>query len=135
MLCPGFIRTQIVNSRRNLPKRFEGAVRTMPTSGPLAERMNMVRERVSQADVATYKIISAARPPQRLLEGLRAHRFGLRPRIAAKRRTCLRNRLISVCAPDMACRIGKMSIRCFRQSGVLWHFAEDPVSTDARVGH
>jgi NAD(P)-dependent dehydrogenase (short-subunit alcohol dehydrogenase family) len=24
VLCPGFIRTQIMNSRRNLPKRFEG---------------------------------------------------------------------------------------------------------------
>ncbi|WP_245452871.1 SDR family NAD(P)-dependent oxidoreductase [Bradyrhizobium sp. C9] len=48
VLCPGFIRTQIVNSGRNLPKRFEGAVRAMPTSGPIAERINLVRERVSQ---------------------------------------------------------------------------------------
>jgi NAD(P)-dependent dehydrogenase (short-subunit alcohol dehydrogenase family) len=48
VLCPGFIRTQIMNSRRNLPKRFEGAVRALPTSGPLAEQINMVRERVSQ---------------------------------------------------------------------------------------
>ena len=48
VLCPGFIRTQIMNSRRNLPKRFEGAVRALPTSGPFAEHINMVRERVSQ---------------------------------------------------------------------------------------
>jgi len=51
VLCPGFIRTQIVDSRRNLPKRFEGAVHAMPTSVPLAEQTNMVRmlrERVSQ---------------------------------------------------------------------------------------
>ena len=48
VLCPGFIRTQILNSRRNLPKRFEGAVRPMPTSGPIAEQVNMIRERVSQ---------------------------------------------------------------------------------------
>ena len=48
VLCPGFIRTQIMNSRHNLPKRFEGAVRALPTSGPLAEQINMVRERVSQ---------------------------------------------------------------------------------------
>jgi hypothetical protein len=47
MLCPGFIRTQIVNSRRNLPKRFEGGLRPMPTSGPIAEQVNMIRERVS----------------------------------------------------------------------------------------
>ena len=48
VLCPGFIRTQIVNSRRNLPKRFEGAVRPVPTSGPIAEQINMIRERVAQ---------------------------------------------------------------------------------------
>jgi NAD(P)-dependent dehydrogenase (short-subunit alcohol dehydrogenase family) len=48
VLCPGFIRSQIMNSRRNLPKRFEGAVRALPTSGPAAEHINMVRERVSQ---------------------------------------------------------------------------------------
>jgi NAD(P)-dependent dehydrogenase (short-subunit alcohol dehydrogenase family) len=48
VLCPGFIRTQIINSRRNLPKRFEGAVPALPTSGPLAEQINMIRERVSQ---------------------------------------------------------------------------------------
>ena len=48
VLCPGFIRTQIMNSARNLPKRFEGAVHAMPTSGPIAERIKMVRERVSQ---------------------------------------------------------------------------------------
>jgi NAD(P)-dependent dehydrogenase (short-subunit alcohol dehydrogenase family) len=48
VLCPGFIRTQIVNSRRNLPKRFEGAVRPVPTSGPTAEQVNWIRERVSQ---------------------------------------------------------------------------------------
>jgi NAD(P)-dependent dehydrogenase (short-subunit alcohol dehydrogenase family) len=48
VLCPGYIRTQIVNSRRNVPKRFEAGVPTMPTSGPVAERINVIRERVSQ---------------------------------------------------------------------------------------
>jgi len=47
VLCPGVIRTQIMNSRRNLPKRFEGAVRPVPTSGPIAEQVNWIRERVS----------------------------------------------------------------------------------------
>ena len=47
VLCPGFIRTQIVNSRRNLPQRFAEAVRAPPTSGPIAELINMVRERVA----------------------------------------------------------------------------------------
>jgi hypothetical protein len=54
VLCPGYIRTQIMNSRRNLPKRFEGAVRALPTSGPIAERINMVRERVSQGIEPNY---------------------------------------------------------------------------------
>ena len=48
VLCPGFIRTQILDSRRNLPQRFEGAVRPLPTSGPIAEHINLIRERVSQ---------------------------------------------------------------------------------------
>ena len=48
VLCPRFIRTQITDSRRNLPKRFDGAVRAPPTSGPIAEQVNMIRERVSQ---------------------------------------------------------------------------------------
>jgi hypothetical protein len=39
-----------MNSRRNLPKRFEGAVPALPTSGtsPLALQINMVRARVAQ---------------------------------------------------------------------------------------
>jgi len=48
VLCPGFIRTQIMNSRRNLPRRFAEAFRPMPTAGPLAEQVMMIRERVSQ---------------------------------------------------------------------------------------
>src|ERR1700716_1855754 len=48
VLCPGFIRTQILNSRRNLPRRFAEAVQPMRTAGPLAERVNMIRERLSQ---------------------------------------------------------------------------------------
>jgi NAD(P)-dependent dehydrogenase (short-subunit alcohol dehydrogenase family) len=48
VLCPGFIRTEIMNSRRNLPTRFEGEVRTLPTSGPLAEQISMIRDRVAQ---------------------------------------------------------------------------------------
>jgi NAD(P)-dependent dehydrogenase (short-subunit alcohol dehydrogenase family) len=48
VLCPGYIRTQIVDSRRNLPKRFEGGISAPPTSGPIAERINQIRERVTQ---------------------------------------------------------------------------------------
>src|SRR3954464_7703561 len=37
VLCPGFIRTRIVESRRNLPERFAGKLRGAPTSGPIAD--------------------------------------------------------------------------------------------------
>ena len=52
VLCPGFIRTQIMNSSRNLPKRFEGAVLALPTSGPFAEHNNMLRENMVRARVS-----------------------------------------------------------------------------------
>jgi len=48
VLCPGFIRTQIGNSRRNLPQRFRGAVEDAPTAGPIADFVNEIRERISK---------------------------------------------------------------------------------------
>ncbi len=48
VLCPGFIRTQITNSRRNIPQRFAGAIRSPPTEGPVAEFIKMITERVSK---------------------------------------------------------------------------------------
>ena len=47
VLCPGFIRTQIMNSRRNVPQRF-GTIEEPPTEGPRAEFVKMVEERVSK---------------------------------------------------------------------------------------
>jgi NAD(P)-dependent dehydrogenase (short-subunit alcohol dehydrogenase family) len=52
VLCPGFIRTQIMNSSRNLPKRFEGAVLALPTSGPFAGHNDMLRENMVRARVS-----------------------------------------------------------------------------------
>jgi NAD(P)-dependent dehydrogenase (short-subunit alcohol dehydrogenase family) len=48
VLCPGFIRTEIMNSRRNLPERFAGAVEALPTEGPIAEFVKEFQERVSK---------------------------------------------------------------------------------------
>jgi NAD(P)-dependent dehydrogenase (short-subunit alcohol dehydrogenase family) len=48
VLCPGFIRTQIMNSRRNAPKRFASALETLPTEGRLAEFVKEFSERVSK---------------------------------------------------------------------------------------
>ena len=48
VLCPGFIRTQIIDGVRNLPKRFAGKVNRPPTTGPMAERVKVMRDRVAQ---------------------------------------------------------------------------------------
>jgi NAD(P)-dependent dehydrogenase (short-subunit alcohol dehydrogenase family) len=45
VLCPGFIRTQITTSRRNVPQRLAGAIADAPIEGPRAE---FVRERISK---------------------------------------------------------------------------------------
>ena len=47
VLCPGFVRTQIMNSRRNVPQRFAGAIEARPTEGPIAEFIKELQERVS----------------------------------------------------------------------------------------
>ena len=47
VLCPGFIRTHIVDSARNLPERFAGAVRPRPTDRePGATWLGDVRQRI-----------------------------------------------------------------------------------------
>jgi NAD(P)-dependent dehydrogenase (short-subunit alcohol dehydrogenase family) len=48
VLCPGYIRTQIVDSGRNLPERFAGKVGQRPTTGPVAERIKQLRDRVAE---------------------------------------------------------------------------------------
>ncbi len=48
VLCPGFVRTQIIKSRRNVPQRFAGAIEEPPTEGPVAESVKMVEERVAK---------------------------------------------------------------------------------------
>jgi NAD(P)-dependent dehydrogenase (short-subunit alcohol dehydrogenase family) len=47
VLCPGFIRTQIIDSSRNLPDRFAGAVARTPAEGPAVEWLSAVRQRVA----------------------------------------------------------------------------------------
>jgi hypothetical protein len=43
-----------MNSERNLPGRFDGAVTAAPASGPAAAIANMVRERISQGIDPAY---------------------------------------------------------------------------------
>ena len=47
VLCPGFIRTKIMNSERNVPQRFTGPMEQPPTEGPGAEFLKMIEDRVS----------------------------------------------------------------------------------------
>jgi len=47
VLCPGFVRTQIMDSRRNVPQRF-GALEAPPKEGPIAEFIKEFQERVSR---------------------------------------------------------------------------------------
>jgi NAD(P)-dependent dehydrogenase (short-subunit alcohol dehydrogenase family) len=44
VLCPGFIRTQITNSRRNIPQRLVSTMTAPPAAGPRAE---LIKERVA----------------------------------------------------------------------------------------
>ncbi len=47
VLCPGFIRTQIMDSRRNLPRRFGPALDDISPESPFLERVKMIGERVA----------------------------------------------------------------------------------------
>ena len=48
VLCPGFIRTNILNSRRNLPERFAGTIGQLPADDPRRERIRQVTEQMSE---------------------------------------------------------------------------------------
>lgn len=52
VLCPGFIRTNIMDSARNLPERFAGStarrISGLPESDPMAQFAAMVRKRIEE---------------------------------------------------------------------------------------
>jgi NAD(P)-dependent dehydrogenase (short-subunit alcohol dehydrogenase family) len=48
ILCPGFVRTQIMNSGRNVPERFASALEAPPTEGPIADVIKQFQERISK---------------------------------------------------------------------------------------
>jgi NAD(P)-dependent dehydrogenase (short-subunit alcohol dehydrogenase family) len=48
VLCPGVVRTQIMNSRRNVPQRFASAVEVPPTEGPRADLIKEFQDRISK---------------------------------------------------------------------------------------
>src|SRR4030095_6512393 len=48
VLCPGFIRTNIADSRRNLPERFAGVAGAPPLDDARRNRVEQIAERVSR---------------------------------------------------------------------------------------
>jgi NAD(P)-dependent dehydrogenase (short-subunit alcohol dehydrogenase family) len=54
VLCPGFIRTNIMSSRRNLPERFAGASAAAPLDDALRERVKQMTERVGRGIDPVY---------------------------------------------------------------------------------
>ncbi len=54
VLCPGFIRTHITDSRRNLPQRFGTAIDGAPPPGPFLERIAMINERIAHGIDPAY---------------------------------------------------------------------------------
>jgi NAD(P)-dependent dehydrogenase (short-subunit alcohol dehydrogenase family) len=47
VLCPGFIRTNIIDAARNLPPRFEGALPPQPAAGANVSLLGDIRARVA----------------------------------------------------------------------------------------
>jgi NAD(P)-dependent dehydrogenase (short-subunit alcohol dehydrogenase family) len=54
VLCPGFIRTQIMDSRRNLPPRFGPAIDDMSVPDRFQEQIKMIKDRVAQGIDPAY---------------------------------------------------------------------------------
>ena len=58
VLCPGVVRTQIMNSRRNVPQRFAGKIGSLPpTEGPIADIIKAFQERTNK--LASIRSMSA----------------------------------------------------------------------------
>jgi NAD(P)-dependent dehydrogenase (short-subunit alcohol dehydrogenase family) len=54
VLCPGFIRTQIMDSRRNLPPRFGPAIDDMSVPERFQEQIKVIGDRVAQGIDPAY---------------------------------------------------------------------------------
>ena len=54
VLCPGFIRTHIMNSHRNLPQRFGPATDGGPIPPPFQEHLRMLNERIANGIDPAY---------------------------------------------------------------------------------
>ncbi len=54
VLCPSFVRTNILSSARNLPPRFAGAVQPPRTDGPMSQRLKTVTEGLARGADPRY---------------------------------------------------------------------------------
>jgi NAD(P)-dependent dehydrogenase (short-subunit alcohol dehydrogenase family) len=68
VLCPGFIRTNIMNSRRNLPERFAGVTEAPPLNDAHRDRMKQLAERISRGIDPLY--VGAQETPARTVANL-----------------------------------------------------------------
>jgi len=48
VLCPGVVRTQIFNFRRNVPRRIVEKIGSPPTEGPIADIIKALQERINK---------------------------------------------------------------------------------------
>ena len=48
VLCPGVVRTQIFNFRRNVPQRIVEKIGSPPTEGPIADIIKALQERINK---------------------------------------------------------------------------------------
>ena len=89
VLCPGFIRTKIMNSERNVPQRFAGPMEQPPTEGPGAEFLKIAEDRVSTGIDPLYvgELVREGIPCKSVCVGLkslweeaRSHRRNFRKR-------------------------------------------------------
>ncbi len=61
VLCPGVIRTNIMNSRRNLPERFASVTAAPPLDDAQRERVNQLAERVESRHRSALRWASSYR--------------------------------------------------------------------------
>jgi NAD(P)-dependent dehydrogenase (short-subunit alcohol dehydrogenase family) len=54
VLCPGFIRTQIIDSRRNLPPRFGPAIKDISVPERFQEQVKMIKDRIAHGIDPSY---------------------------------------------------------------------------------
>ena len=56
VLCPGVVRTQIFNFRRNVPQRIVEKIGSPPTEGPIADIIKALQERINKFGIDPFYV-------------------------------------------------------------------------------